>query len=104
MWESISPGTTVRPPTSTTTDAGPASLLTASSSPTAVMTLPVMASALATREAGSSVATLPFTRIMSAVCAAAGPAHSDAPSASIASIAGTVPLPVAIASLRLWAG
>ncbi len=96
-WPSVMPGMTGRLLRSMMRVAGPACAAIASSGPTARMRSPAMATAEAMVNAGSTVMTLPFLKMMSAAavagradtgCAAAG---ADTPLASTAAAAVAVP-------------
>ena len=65
-WPSVRPGITVRPPSSITRVFGPAERRTSASAPTSAMRPPRTASALAFREPGARVSTLPPVRTRSA--------------------------------------
>src|SRR5580765_6877290 len=78
MWESISPGITVRPCRSITRVPGPASARRSAERPTATIVPSRTASASCTDEARSSVTTLPSSRSVSTPCAPAPAGISSA--------------------------
>src|SRR5262245_951759 len=101
MWESIRPGTTVRPARSTTRVPLPASARTSAERPIAMILPSRTASASASGAAASSVTILPLRRTVSASCACADGLSPVMASASSAAVAIFIANPPNVFSLFL---